>query len=83
MSNILKNLSVIDSDTLKSMNDRDIGLLLMSEDEETIEKMTKIASDAGFTIKFPNLVEYQCEVGKNWKWINQKPKHDPKQGFFY
>jgi len=64
-------------------DNRDVGLLLMSEDSDTIRQITKIASDINVEIKFPNLIEYQGNTGKNWKWINEKPKSDPNQGFFY
>ena len=29
-------------------------------------------------VKFPNLSQ-----NKNWKWINEKPKNCPDQGYFY
>jgi hypothetical protein len=34
------------------------------------------------SIIFPNLIEKEnFEAG--WKWVNEKPKHCPSQGFFY
>ncbi len=46
---------------------------------ESIDETIDLYFDPTPTTLFPNLVEY----AHKWKWINEKPKDCPDQGFFY